>query len=84
MKIGDVIRIFDNNINPPKVKYIIIVGVSSQELATIYINTESRTNPLSSPELQGLQYPLLPKDCTPLRYESVADWATIYQKGVEK
>ena len=75
-EIGKVIRIFTEDTIPPKVKYCIIVGSSSDEIATIFINSDIRPQALG-PELQGLQYPLSEKDLKCLTHDSYADCSEI-------
>lgn len=75
-EIGKVIRIFAEDTIPPKVKYCIIVGSSSDEIATIFINTNIRPHSLGG-ELQGLQYPLSESDLKCLSHDSYADCSEI-------
>ncbi|MEJ7830714.1 MAG: hypothetical protein WKF91_21070 [Segetibacter sp.] len=81
MKIGNVIRIPVQDTIPPKVKYLIVVGVTSESLATIFINSELKPLHLSSIELQSLQFPLSSTVCTFLKKDSFADCSDIADRN---
>lgn len=76
MKIGSVIKIYDNDLLKPKVKWFIIVGDVSGTLATIFINTDPKPEELT-PELQGQQLSLSKDSCTFLDHDSFADCSEI-------
>lgn len=78
LDVGDVIRMFVEDVSPPKVKYCIVVGKTSQEVATIFINSRLRFADLE--ELQGLQCPLSVSDCPFLKYDSYADCSDIRER----
>lgn len=78
-EIGTVIRFIVPDTVPPKIKYCIVVGTTSQEVATIFINTEIRFKEL--PELQGLQFPLSTEVCPFLKYNSFADCSIIMERS---
>lgn len=83
VKLGDVIKIFDTDLFKPKVKWIIIVGDKSGDLACIYINTNTRPENLT-PELQGSQYPLAKNKCIFLDHDSFADCSFLVEKDKGK
>lgn len=77
MKVGDVIRLFVPETNPPKVKYLIIVATNSTHIGTVYINTDLRINALHSPALKALQIPIVPDQCKCLTHDSYVDCSTL-------
>lgn len=80
MKFANVIRVVVQETVPPKVKYLIIVGVTSDSLATVFINSEVKPHHLSSPELQALQFPLNPGTCSFLKHQSFVDCSEIAER----
>jgi len=79
LKISTVVRIISPDTDPPKVKWFIIVGSESQNLATIYINTDPRLTDLSG-SLQALQLPLKKDRCPFLDHDSHADCADLRER----
>lgn len=80
MHVGDVIRIFAEDSIPPRVKYIVVVGVTPETLATVFINSEPRPQYLSAP-LQSLQVSVTPEHCPVLDYESYADCSDMKERS---
>lgn len=86
MKIGSVIRTQVTDTTPPKIKWFIIVGEADGDLAIVYINTDPRIQAPTA-ELQGLQLPLIEKECPFLEYDSHVDCSDLREKkvkGIEK
>ncbi|HMH32137.1 MAG TPA: hypothetical protein VK543_03855 [Puia sp.] len=81
-KVGTVIRIFAEEARPnPKVKYVIIVGSSSDSVGFIFINSEVNPNHLNSANLQALHYPIVHTECPYLdEDESYADCSEIFER----
>lgn len=72
VQVGSVIRFTLDHTNPPKIKWIIIVGIATDEYAYVVINTEPRyDSPGAVPVgLQGSQLPISAKDCPFLDHDS--------------
>jgi hypothetical protein len=58
LKVGTIVHFFDEESYQPKPKYSVIVGLSgdSYNLATVFINTNIKSEHLNSPELAKLHY----------------------------
>ena len=84
IKIGAVIRILVKETIPPKVKYLVVVGLDggSISFATIYINTEINMNVINTPELQNLQVWLESSKCQTLEHDSYADCSKIVERNI--
>jgi hypothetical protein len=79
--------IFDRvtDTKPPKDKYFIIVGVTSDELAlaTVYINTDINPNIFRTQRLRDLHV-TIPRDENPfLSWDSFVDCSMIHEKSVQ-
>lgn len=70
--------------HPPKVKYLIIVGVNAQYIFTIYINSDIRFQNINSAPIQGLQVPITPQDCGFLTHDSFADCSTLINRDKQE
>lgn len=77
MVVGEVIRIPVEDTNPPKVKYLIIIGVNPECIGTIFINSDYRPQNFNSPILQNLHFPLSLDTCPFLSHDSFADCSEI-------
>jgi hypothetical protein len=82
-EIGTVLRLFVEDTNPPKVKYLVIVGTCSAEVATVFINSETRPTNLPT-GLRSLQLPITTSDLSCLTYESYVDCADIVARDKSK
>lgn len=74
-EVGTVIRLFAHEARPePKVKYVIIVGSTNEQVGLIFINSEVNPHHLGSTGLQALHCPISKEDCPFLAEpESYAD-----------
>jgi hypothetical protein len=79
---GTVLRMFVNDTNPPKIKWLIVLGLHENKLAlgTLFINTDINKNINYSTELQNLQYELKSQDNTFLKHDSFVDCSTIQHR----
>lgn len=79
---GTVIRCFVTDINPPKIKFFIILGIADDYCAvgTIYINTKINKNIYDTIETIDLQIPVSPKECPFLNHNSYIDCAKLFVK----
>lgn len=75
-EIGTVLRLYVEDTNPPKVKYCIIVGNCSAEIATVFINTETKPEYLPS-GLRATQLPISPSELSCLDHDSYIDCSEI-------
>jgi hypothetical protein len=75
VNVGEVIRIFVYDTNPPKVKYLLIVGSCSQEIATVFINSDSPAH--LPPYLRGVHVPIATHNCPFLQHDSFIDCSDI-------
>lgn len=79
-EVGTVLKLFVQDTTPPKVKYCIIVGACSSEIATVFINSELRPEHLPT-GVQSLQFPITTNDFPFLKYDSFADCAEIAERN---
>lgn len=77
---GTVLKLFVQDTTPPKVKYCVIVGTCSSEIATVFINSELRPGQLPT-NLQSLQFPITTDDLPVLKYDSFADCSEIAERS---
>lgn len=83
IKSGAVIRIAVPDTTPPKIKFLLIVGLEDGKalLATVFINTEINPNVFNTPELQKLQLELTKLKCPYLGHDSYADCSKIRERN---
>ncbi len=79
-EIGTVLKLFVHDTTPPKVKYCIIVGVCSSDIATIFINSGLRPEHLPN-GIQLLQLPVTTTDLPELKYDSIVDCSEIAERN---
>lgn len=81
---GSVLRIPVKNTKPPKIKYILIVGIDDSKIsyATIFINSDVNMNVLNTPELQNLQVWIDPSKCNTVKIDSYADCSSVYEQNI--
>ncbi|MEA2027688.1 MAG: hypothetical protein U9N49_01755 [Campylobacterota bacterium] len=83
---GHILRFHVSNTNPPKIKFLLIIGSDSDKLliAYLYINTNINFNVHHSSKLVDLQYELVADDENRLDYNSFVDCSSIYEANREK
>lgn len=71
---------------PPKEKYYIVVGTSSDQLllGTVYINSTINPQVFHTQRLRDLHIPISPSDNPFLSHDSFVDCSRINEKPVEK
>jgi len=83
VQLGNVIRTYVTDTNPPKIKLFIIIGSDSENVATIFINTNIRISDFPE-QLQGLQLPVDTQSCPFLSHNSFIDCSDIKLKPKSK
>lgn len=73
------LRLFVEETIPPKVKYLVIVGSTSDKIATVYINSDLFLNdiPVGS---QAYQLPITPAELSCLIRNSLIDCSDIVER----
>ena len=86
LKIGPVLRLFDNETNPPKFKLWIIVGFDTEMLscAQIYINSKINTNIFRTIEAQNLHLKLEAENRSYLTHDSYVDCSELEIRRVSE
>ena len=79
---GSVIRCFVNDVTPPKEKYFVIIGTTSDKVlvGSIYINSVINPNRFNTAYLKSLHLPVLQADYSFLDHDSYIDCSEIYPK----
>ncbi len=86
LKVGVIIKRFENSTNPPKTKYSIIVGESNDNIvfARVYINSEINPNLFPTPDLMSLHHGLDDNDYNCLERYSYVDCSRLINISKEE
>ena len=79
MKVGLVFRIWDTTVEPAEFKYNIIIGINSEHVGTIYINTKTSYGELTK-GAQASNFLIEQSDYEFLKRDSFADCTTIIKR----
>ncbi|ARN78490.1 hypothetical protein BST97_11105 [Nonlabens spongiae] len=84
LKIGMVLKLFLVDTNPPKLKYLIIVGVdrSSISCVSVLINSKPNRKIHWHVDLMALQVPISASDHDFLNYDSFVDCSNLRQEQI--
>lgn len=75
IEIGDVLKLFVTDTNPPKYKYFFVLGISQDQisLASFYVNSVVNLNVNNNPELVKYNVEIRQEDYPFLDYNSYLD-----------
>jgi hypothetical protein len=82
LQVGSVIFEHVTTTVPPKDKYYVVVGISTNNIAlgTVYINSEVNSYALNRPHLEKLHIPLTIADNPFLKWDSFVDCSDIQER----
>lgn len=82
IKAGDILHIFAKDTNPPKEKFVVILGINDDkvEVLTVFINSKINTNVYKTKFQQDLNYLIKSSDYAFLKYDSYIDLNKTFER----